>query len=55
MRQTGVSTTSAARLLRQANQRATPQRVADAALGSEVALERADWYELFRAAGYTVP
>ncbi|MDN5688283.1 MAG: aldo/keto reductase [Brachybacterium sp.] len=33
----------------------TPQRVADAALGSEVPLERSDWYELFRAAGYTIP
>lgn len=33
----------------------TPQRVADAALGSEIPLERADWYELFRAAGYTIP
>jgi len=33
----------------------TPQRVADAALGSEVPLERSEWYELFRAAGYTVP
>lgn len=33
----------------------TPQRVTDAALGSEVPLERPDWYELFRAAGYTVP
>ena len=33
----------------------TPQRVADAALGSEIPLERSEWYELFRAAGYTVP
>lgn len=33
----------------------TPQRVADAALGSDVPLERSEWYELFRAAGYTVP
>ncbi|MGO1228269.1 MAG: aldo/keto reductase [Brachybacterium sp.] len=33
----------------------TPQRVADAALGSEVPLERSEWYDLFRAAGYTVP
>lgn len=33
----------------------TPQRVADAALGSDIALTRAEWYELFRAAGYTVP
>ncbi|MGN6325014.1 aldo/keto reductase [Pseudolysinimonas sp.] len=33
----------------------TPQRVTDAALGSDLALTRAEWYELFRAAGYTVP
>jgi len=33
----------------------TPQRVTDAALGSDIALTRAEWYELFRAAGYTVP
>lgn len=33
----------------------TPERVAAAALGSEVPLTRAEWYELFRAAGYTVP
>ncbi|MEV5476814.1 aldo/keto reductase [Streptomyces sp. NPDC003631] len=33
----------------------TPQRVADAALGSDVPLTRAEWYELFRAAGYIVP
>lgn len=33
----------------------TPQRVADAALGSEIPLERSEWYDLFRAAGYTVP
>lgn len=33
----------------------TPQRVADAAAGSDVALTRAQWYELFRAAGYSVP
>jgi predicted oxidoreductase len=33
----------------------TPQRVADAALGSEIPLTRAEWYELFRAAGHTVP
>ncbi|GAA2080453.1 aldo/keto reductase [Pseudolysinimonas kribbensis] len=33
----------------------TPQRVSDAALGSDLPLTRAEWYELFRAAGYTVP
>jgi predicted oxidoreductase len=33
----------------------TPERVAGAALGSEVPLTRAEWYELFRAAGHTVP
>ena len=33
----------------------TPQRVADAALGSEIPLTRAEWYELFRAAGHLVP
>ncbi|BCJ31861.1 aldo/keto reductase [Actinocatenispora sera] len=33
----------------------TPERVAGAALGSELPLTRAEWYELFRAAGYTVP
>lgn len=33
----------------------TPQRVADAAAGSDLPLTRAEWYELFRAAGYTVP
>ncbi|MGW9031027.1 aldo/keto reductase, partial [Streptomyces sp. NPDC055722] len=33
----------------------TPQRVADAVLGSDVPLTRAEWYELFRAAGYIVP
>jgi predicted oxidoreductase len=33
----------------------TPERVAAAALGSELPLTRAEWYELFRAAGYTVP
>lgn len=32
-----------------------PERVAGAALGSDVPLTRAEWYELFRAAGYTVP
>ncbi|MFC0675004.1 aldo/keto reductase [Brachybacterium hainanense] len=33
----------------------TPQRVADAAAGSDLPLTRAEWYEMFRAAGYTVP
>jgi len=33
----------------------SPERVAGAALGSELPLTRAEWYELFRAAGYTVP
>ncbi|WP_130177684.1 aldo/keto reductase family oxidoreductase [Cryobacterium sp. SO1] len=33
----------------------SPERVAGAALGSEIPLTRAEWYELFRAAGYRVP
>jgi predicted oxidoreductase len=33
----------------------TPERVAGAALGSELPLTKAEWYELFRAAGYRVP
>ncbi len=33
----------------------TPERVAAAAQGSEIPLTRAEWYEMFRAAGYTVP
>lgn len=33
----------------------TPARVAGAAEGSDVPLTRAEWYELFRAAGYRVP
>ncbi|TXK19741.1 aldo/keto reductase family oxidoreductase [Homoserinibacter sp. GY 40078] len=33
----------------------TPARVAAAAQGSDVELTRAEWYELFRAAGYSVP
>ncbi|MCS3844885.1 aldo/keto reductase family oxidoreductase [Microbacterium sp. AK031] len=33
----------------------TPERVAAAAQGSEISLTRAEWYELFRAAGYLVP
>ncbi len=32
-----------------------PERVAGAALGSDVPLTRAEWYEMFRAAGYAVP
>ncbi len=32
-----------------------PKRVADAALGSDIPLTRAEWYELFRAAGHLVP
>ncbi|MFE5309455.1 aldo/keto reductase family oxidoreductase [Isoptericola sp. NPDC056605] len=33
----------------------TPERVAGAAQGSDLPLTRAEWYELFRAAGYRVP
>ncbi|MGY5765130.1 aldo/keto reductase [Brachybacterium sp. DNPG3] len=33
----------------------TPQRVVDAAAGSELPLTRPEWYELFRAAGWLVP
>jgi predicted oxidoreductase len=33
----------------------TPERVAGAALGSDLPLTRAEWYELFRTAGYKVP
>jgi len=33
----------------------TPERVAGAARGSDLPLTRAEWYELFRAAGYRVP
>lgn len=33
----------------------TPERVSAAALGSDVPLTRGEWYELFRAAGYTIP
>ncbi|HEY0215950.1 MAG TPA: aldo/keto reductase family oxidoreductase, partial [Cellulomonas sp.] len=33
----------------------SPERVAAAALGSDLPLTRAEWYELFRAAGYQVP
>ena len=33
----------------------TPERVAGAALGSDLPLTRAEWYDLFRAAGHIVP
>lgn len=33
----------------------TPERVSAAAAGSDLRLTRAEWYELFRAAGYRVP
>lgn len=33
----------------------TPQRVRDAAAGADVELTRAEWYELFRAAGHLLP
>lgn len=33
----------------------TPQRVTDSARGAGIPLTRAEWYQLFRAAGYTVP
>ena len=33
----------------------TPERVADAAAGSDITLSRAEWYELFRAAGHVLP
>ena len=33
----------------------TPQRVEGAAQGSDIELTRAEWYSLFRAAGYRVP
>ena len=32
-----------------------PERIAGAAQGSDIPLTRAEWYEMFRAAGYTVP
>lgn len=32
-----------------------PQRVSDAAAGSEIPLTRAEWYQLFRLAGHKVP
>ncbi|WP_454049297.1 aldo/keto reductase [Cellulomonas sp. Marseille-Q8402] len=33
----------------------TPSRVTEAAAGSDLPLTRAEWYELFRAAGHVVP
>lgn len=33
----------------------TPARVTEAAAGSDVTLSRAEWYELFRAAGHLLP
>lgn len=33
----------------------TPERVSSAAAGSDLPLTRAEWYELFRAAGHRVP
>ncbi|NTW40241.1 MAG: aldo/keto reductase family oxidoreductase [Cellulomonadaceae bacterium] len=33
----------------------SPDRVAGAALGADITLTRAEWYELFRAAGHIVP
>ena len=33
----------------------TPERVAAAAQGSEIPLTRAEWYEMFRTAGHTIP
>ncbi|GAA3643455.1 aldo/keto reductase [Microlunatus ginsengisoli] len=33
----------------------TPERVVGSAAGSDLPLTRAEWYELFRAAGYRVP
>jgi predicted oxidoreductase len=33
----------------------TPSRVTEAAAGSDIPLTRAEWYELYRAAGYLVP
>lgn len=33
----------------------TPGRVTDAAQGSDIALTRPEWYELFRAAGHRIP
>lgn len=33
----------------------TPERVRDAAAGADIVLTRAEWYELFRAAGHLLP
>lgn len=33
----------------------TPERVSEAAAGAEITLSRAEWYELFRAAGHLLP
>jgi predicted oxidoreductase len=33
----------------------SPDRVAGAAQGSDIPLTRAEWYEMFRAAGHIVP
>ncbi|MBT2486882.1 MULTISPECIES: aldo/keto reductase family oxidoreductase [unclassified Microbacterium] len=33
----------------------TPERVRDAAVGADIELTRAEWYELFRAAGHRLP
>ena len=33
----------------------SPDRVTGAAQGSDIPLTRAEWYELFRAAGHIVP
>jgi predicted oxidoreductase len=33
----------------------TPERVTEAAAGSDIPLTRSEWYELYRAAGYLVP
>lgn len=33
----------------------TPSRVTEAAAGADIVLDRAEWYALVRAAGYTVP
>ena len=32
-----------------------PERILEAAAGSDLPLERAEWYRLFQAAGYTLP
>jgi len=32
-----------------------PERVREAAAGSDVRLSRPEWYELFRAAGHILP